>query len=157
MRTLRLGQIVALLLCFTFFACNKENVETNPSPTLSKQQILVKNTWQVDELLVNNSGNNSHYIRGGINTTGINYDAVRITFKSDGTGTYTTDRGQTFPSTWKFTSTDEQNMELSVIYPTVVTYTWNIVEINENALYNTTALSTEDNDLLVSARYVPVH
>ena len=121
-----------ILGCLIISGCKKDSAATSTTP-LTKIQILVKYSWQPDEVLRNSSCKNSHYVKDDINTTGINYSAVRIIFKEDGTGTYTTDLGQTFPATWKFTSTDQKNMEFSVSYPGIVTYTWNFVEISDNS------------------------
>ena len=121
--------LTLIFVSLAFLSCEKE--EVIPTTSLTKTQILVKYTWQIDEILRNSSGKNSRYIKGGINTTGINYNLVRITFKENGTGTYTTDLGQTFPATWKFTSSNQKNMEFSVSFPAIITYTWNFVEISD--------------------------
>jgi hypothetical protein len=155
MKAVRLLSFAMILLSATLVSCEKDN-DNNPDKPLTKAQILVKHAWQLDEVLINNGGQNGHYVRNVENSTGINYDAVKITFSENGTGTYTTDQGQTFPATWKFTTSDGQNMEFSVSYPSVVTYKWNLVVITEKEFHNTTAVSSGGSDLLVSARYVPV-
>lgn len=145
-------------MLFTPFAAYNTTVTAlTISKPLTKKEILVKYVWQIDEVLRNSNGKNSHYTKGRANTTGINYRAVRLTFKRNGTGSYTTDLGQTFPATWKFTSADERNMEFTVNYNSVViTYKWSFVEISHKSLCNTTGLSDGNTDLLVVARYVPV-
>ena len=128
------------------------------SKHLTKKQILVKHIWQVDEVLRNSDGRNTHYLKGKTNTTGINYNVIRLLFYKNGTGSYTTDLGQTFPARWKFISSDEMNIDFTVnYYSAVVTYHWRFVEISNNLLCNTTAISDGNTDLLVVARYVPVH
>src|SRR5688572_424668 len=105
--------VVIVLLSSALIFCSKENDNDSPRNSTNTEK-LVKHTWQLNEVLVSKNGVNGHYIRGGINTTGINYDLVRYTFKTDGTATYTTNLGQTFPGTWRFTSANEQNMEFKV-------------------------------------------
>ncbi len=98
-----------------FVACTKDNGPTATPTPLTRSQVLVKYNWQVDEVWRNISGVNSHYIRGGINTTGTNYDVMRLTFKADSTGTYVDENAITHTTTWKFTSADQHNMLMTGI------------------------------------------
>src|SRR5688572_19510310 len=149
-----------LIIAFIFVSCEKDNPSV-PEPTpcpdppkqLTKTEMLTQKTWQVDEVLRNISGTNTKYIKGGTNTTGTNYNLIRLTFKTDGTGTYTDEVGIVHTTTWKFASTDERNLELVIGPPSAQTFNWNLVEITEKALHNTTAVGT---NILVSARYTPV-
>lgn len=146
------------LLLLAFFvatmsqSCKKEKDPVEP-PVLTKKEILVKNTWQVDEIQRSIEGVNSYYIKGGTNTTGVNYNLIRLTFNNDGTGSYIDEVGISHTTTWKFTSANEYNMELKVGPPSAQTFNWTLVEITEKALYNTTAVGS---DVLVSARYIPL-
>jgi hypothetical protein len=86
-----------LAIALIFVACEKDNAST-PEPTpcpsvLTKKQILTQKTWQVDEVLRNISGTNTRFVKGGSNTTGTNYNLIKLTFKTDGTGTYTDEVG----------------------------------------------------------------
>ena len=114
--------------------------------------MLVQSTWRVEEVLRNISGVNSHYIRGEANTTGTNYSSVRLTFKADGTGTYTDEAGVHHATEWKFLSLDQRNVKLAVKEPYPITFIWNLVEISESSLSNTTAVGS---NTLVAARYTP--
>lgn len=149
--------LMLFLLLIPLVAHNTTVTSLTIAKPLTNRQILIKYVWQIDEVLKNSNGKNSHYLKGKINTTGINYKAVHLTFKKNGAGSYTTDLGQTFPANWKFTSSDEKNMEFTVnYYSDVITYKWNFVEISKKSLCNTTALSYGNSDLLVVARYVPL-
>ncbi len=120
----------------------------------TKTEILVKQPWQVDEVLRNIAGVNTHYLRGSVNTTGTNYDFIKLTFNSDGTGTYTDENGTTYTMTWQFTSSDEHNMQAIVnTTPTPTTFIWNLVEISENSFQQTTVIEPNG---LISDRYTPI-
>jgi hypothetical protein len=95
---------------------------------------------------------NRHYIRGGINNTGVNYNIIKLTFNANGTGTYTAEDGTTYNTTWEFTSTDEHNM-LFVVNGSE-TFVWNMVEISETSFQSTTAL--DKLGILQSTRYTPI-
>lgn len=134
--------------------CQKDKKPTHlPEPILSKKMLLVKPKWQVDEVIRNINGTNSHYIRGGINDTGVNYDLIELTFNNDGSGTYQDEVGVTHPITWQFTSSDNRNLQLNIGPPYATSFEWNLVEIAPDALHNTTAVG---GGILVSARYRPV-
>ena len=98
---------------------------------------MVEKTWQVDDLLHVISGQISHYVRGGTNNTGINYDVMRFVFKADGSGTTIQANGITYPLTWQFATADQRNIQLTV---NSTTYTWNLVEIAGNYLHATAPL-----------------
>nr|MBA4167670.1 hypothetical protein [Chitinophagaceae bacterium] len=58
--------LISASCIIVFLACKKENPAV-PVTHLSKKEILVSKTWEVDELLHNVACENSHYIRGGDN------------------------------------------------------------------------------------------
>ena len=99
-----------------------------PTP-LTKVQILTQKPWRVAQVQHVLNGVYSSYTLGGTNTTGINYDTLRFTFNTDGTGTNTNQNGITFPLTWQFTTTDQRTMLVST---NGTTYTWNMVQIAGN-------------------------
>lgn len=135
-------------------ACKKEkDPKPDPQPVLTKTQILVKFKWQVDETYRNINGTNSHYKRGGENTTGINFDVLEITFNTDGTGIYQDEVSVSHPITWQFTSSDFRNLKLNIGPPYATSFDWSLVEITEQALHNTTPVGS---GILVYARYAPV-
>ena len=146
------------LIALTTFSCKKE-ASDNPiqpnkrdtiyirdtirihdtvmSPQPTRLAILTAKTWQVDELIHVISSQISHYVRGGINNTGINYDIMRFIFKGDGSGTTIQANGITYPLTWQFTGPDQRNIQLTV---NSTTYTWNLVEISGNYLHASSPL-----------------
>lgn len=70
MNKIRFTVLVCIILSVLYYPCKKDN--TNP-PKTSKKEILIKKSWQVDEVMSSVSCENRHYIRGGINNTGVNY------------------------------------------------------------------------------------
>ncbi len=149
-------RVLSIILVFSTIlaGCQKDKNPTPlPQPILSKKMLLVKPKWQVDEVLRNINGTNSHYKRGGVNDTGVNYDLIELTFNTDGTGTYQDEVGVTHPITWQFTTSDNRNLHLNIGPPYATSFDWNLVEITPDALHNTTAVGS---GVLVSARYRPV-
>jgi hypothetical protein len=137
-------------------SCCKEPV-TPAAPVLpAKVQLIVGKTWQVKE--VNNMTNcvNTHYLRGASGNTGANYDPLRFTFEADSTGTHTDTNGNTFPFFWSFQAGDSSRINIVVIAPTPVVYTWNLVEIWADKFITTSVVTSSGNQTLVSATYVPV-
>lgn len=150
-----------LLVAFTASICLFTSCTKTTTPPedkhLTKKEILVQKPWKVDELIHNISGTNTQYIRGGINTTGIDYDLLRFVFKADGTGSHTDQFGNTYSLTWKFLTPAEQDLELTVNLPTTTTYQWNLVEIADTTLHATVKI--QDNkfgDILESFRMTQV-
>ncbi|MCY7311073.1 MAG: hypothetical protein LH619_09860 [Chitinophagaceae bacterium] len=79
---------------------------------------------------------------------------MRLSFNSDGKGTYTDENRIIHQTEWKFNSKDFQDIELKVGPPYSVTYQWSLVEITDKALYNTTFVG---DNIMVTARCIPVH
>lgn len=145
-----------LLTIAIFLGCTKNQPETPPAPTptpLTRMQILTKYTWQVDEIWTTVSGANKHYVRNGVNTTGITYEKTRMTFKADSTGSYTDETGVYHTTTWKFTSADLHNVQFNVGAPNPASYTWNMMEISDSSFSNITPVGT---GAMVASRFVPV-
>lgn len=144
--------VLSLILTALVYSCTKDNMpEENP---LTKLEILVRQPWQVDEVMSNVGCKNLHFIRGGINNTGVDYSKFRLTFKADGTGTYTNETGVTYTTAWEFTSADQHNMKLLVNSGSPQVFIWNMVEISENSFQSITAL--DKLSILQSTRYTPV-
>lgn len=151
---LSLNQLSILFVLVSLLGCSRYNKQ---SPVvLTKEQILTKTEWQVEEVAGNINGSNYHYIRGRKNNTGPNYDIYRLRFNTDGTGTYMDSQGIVYSTSWKFTSADHHNMTLTLDTPTPVTYSWNMVEISTTSFQSITILNSPGNNILQSTRYVPV-
>jgi len=120
---------------------------------LTRTQILVQKDWIIDEISQSISGLTSHYVRGGVNTTGVNYTNLKIHFNADGTGTYIDETGGPHTLNWSFTSTDQRNMHLIVGAPFANTFDWNMVELKDNYLH---ATAMQGSNILVAARYIQV-
>jgi hypothetical protein len=144
-----------IILSFFLFSCASHI--TSISKLLSaKENMLVKNPWEVEEVMSNVHGKNLHYIKGGSNTTGEDYTPYRFTFKSDNTGTYTDGGGNTYPTRWKFMSADGHNMEFIVEMSNPAVFTWNMVEISPTSFQTITALTVGDDNILQSTRCIPI-
>ena len=135
------------LVSFTFVHNNEAEVYK------TKENILTENVWKVEEVRSNLSKKNLHYLNGKENTTGVDYSVFRLTFNTDGTGTYIDTYGSVLKTTWKFTSKDKHNMSFTIQNGN--TFDWSMVEISENSFQSITELNIDGQDLLQSTRYVP--
>jgi hypothetical protein len=159
MKKLLIGSIVLTTFAFaiTLFqiSCTKE---TNAQTTnLTKEQILVQKTWKVDQLHHIIACTYSSYVSGGANTTGIDYDKLRFTFNSNGTGTHINQFGNSYTTTWQFTSSDKRNLAMTVNAATPSTFTWDMVEIADNYLHASVNLTIAgDSDNIETFRLVQV-
>jgi|GEM_PF-1728423 hypothetical protein len=129
-------------------SCKNEQVSND-------RDLLTTAVWQLEELARNDSRGNSYYLRGEKNSTGINYDAIRIKFNTDGTGFYTTDENRTFPLEWEFKNNKHDEMILRVNYGGITTYHWKMVVISNHSLYSTTSFSDQGEHLMVTTRFIP--
>jgi hypothetical protein len=145
---------ISALSFVLFLSCEKENPKNPPTTQLSKKEILVSKSWEVDELLHNVSCENSHYMRGGENTTGITYDVLRFTFNANGTGTHINQDGTAYTTTWQFLTNDDRNLRISLNGGS--TFDWNLVEITDSTVHGTVSFITEGSNILESFRLVPI-
>lgn len=146
--------ILAICVVCFFFACQKEDPNPiNPCVQLTNTQILAQKDWQIDEVWRSQGGVNSHYLRGGENTTGTNYGNLRFHFNADGTGTYIDEVGTNHTINWSFTSADERNLSLNIGPPFPVMFVWNMLELKNNYMHSTTPYSGNN---LLSARYIQI-
>jgi len=134
----------------SFFSCTKDSpIKTTKADTvyitkhdtiffrtdtLTRTQILTQKPWRVDQLIHVITGQYSAYLLGGTNTTGINYDNLRFTFKADGTGTTTDQFGTVYNLSWHFTTPDQRTMSITT---NSITYTWSMVELAGTYLHAT--------------------
>lgn len=127
--------------------CSKDDNTPAPTPTpvpaLTKEQILTQKIWRIAQLHHVISGVYSSYILGGANSTGIDYDKLRFTFKADGAGTLIDQNGISFTTTWQFTTSDKRNLEIKVNGG--LTYTWQMVQIADNYLNSSVQLTVSGN------------
>jgi hypothetical protein len=145
---LKTAAAFSLSMAIVKTSCKKEQVS-------NENNMLTSAVWQLEELARNDSKGNSYYLRGSKNSTGINYDAIRIKFNADGTGFYTTDENSTFPLEWEFKNNKHEEMVLRVNYGGITTYHWKMVVINNHSLYSTTSFSDQGEQLMVTTRYIP--
>ncbi len=154
--------IVVLVICF--FSCKKETIITGPTNTIhdtvciepTKEEIFTAKTWQIDELYRCYQGVNTHYVRGGVNTTGVNYGNLRLTFVSGGTGSYVDETNTSHTLAWNFLDTDLRNASLTIGPPFPTTYTWNLIEIKDNYLHTTSIANISGSALMLTSRYIQV-
>ena len=148
MKRLLKGSIVlaifSLAVILFQISCKKDAEAQTPTTPLTKEQILVQKTWKVDRLHHVIGGAYSSYVNGGANSTGIPYDALRFTFKSDGTGTHINQLGVTYTFNWQL-STDKRTLTVAMVTPSASTYTWEMVEIAGNYLHASTNLTIGGN------------
>ena len=125
--------IFALSVALFQISCKKE--ATAQTTTLTKQQILVEKTWRVDQLHNVLGGAYHVYENGGVNSTGIDYDNMRYTFNSDGTGTYIDEFNASHSVNWSFPTPDQRTIHFSIdgASPNI----WQMVEISGNYLHVT--------------------
>lgn len=116
--------------------CEKRNTKDDG---LQKKDILVQMPWIVDELYHSIGGKNSFYERGGMNTTGVDYDRLRFVFKADGTGNTTQQNGDVYQFDWKL-SPDERSLSLKVYFSSPLVYSWKLLEITNGYLHATAPL-----------------
>ena len=156
--------VIITLLLVSFFSCKKETIITEPATNIhdticiepTKQEILTQKTWQIDELYRCYQGVNSHFVRGGENTTGVSYGNLRLTFVDGGTGTYVDEVNTSHTLSWDFLDTKFQNANLTIGAPFPNTFTWNLIEIHDNYLHNTSIANVSGSALMLTARYIQV-
>jgi len=136
--------LVIFALSITLFqiSCKKEVTAQTTTTALTKEQLLVQKTWEMDMVYLVIGCNFSSYVKGGANTTGANYDNIRLTFNSNGNGIHIDQFGHSLPFTWHFTSSDKRSLSLTVDN---VTYLWDMVEIADNYLHSSVQVTLGGN------------
>jgi hypothetical protein len=136
-----LGASIALFQmnsCTDPITQTKTDTVYNSPDSLIKAQILVAKTWMIDQLQNEIYGVFGNYVRGGINTTGRNYDINRYKFNSDGTAIYIGEDGNTYNATWKFASSDDRTITFTFYRNGVPNINnWEMVEIADNYIHVT--------------------
>src|SRR5215203_5281630 len=101
MKTITTFLFSLFIVLLVIFSCSKEGSDTSPQPTKkdtvyirdtirihdtvislqpSRLQILTEKVWQIDEMVRSDGGIITEYNRGGINTTGISFQNMKIKF-----------------------------------------------------------------------------
>jgi hypothetical protein len=144
MKKLLFGSIVLTAFSFSIvlfqMSCSKQS--SAQSTTKTKDQILTEKTWRVDKLHHVIGGTYSSYTSGGANTTGINYNLLRFTFNSNGSGVHIDQNGVTKNFTWQFSTPDKRTLLLTL---DATTYTWDMLEIADNYLHASVNLTIGGN------------
>lgn len=108
--------------------------------TLTKEQMLTQKMWQVDYLIHEIGCVVSSYVKGGANSTGINYDIMTFKFNANGTGYTVQADGTTYQFTWNFTSTEKRDLHLVLTTASGnVPFDWHLVEVQGKYLHGTAA------------------
>ncbi|MFT3682152.1 MAG: hypothetical protein QM791_17895 [Ferruginibacter sp.] len=135
MKKISLSSLVITLISFSvilFITTGCKTSKANVSGSMSKNQLLIEKTWQVDKLYHVISGQYSSYTRGGPNTTGINYDLLRFTFNADGTGKHIGPDNKTYYFSWKLNPGDSRSLLLT---NNGRTDSWDMLEIAGDYLH----------------------
>ncbi len=149
--------LIFMVAAVTGFSGCPDKAEKKSAASSNTIDLLTSQPWQVDELIHNVSGENSHYIRGSKNTTNVNYDLMQFRFKKNGTGTHTDQYGQEHITSWQFDKKDGHTMHLVVHLGNDLSFTWRMVEIGAESVYATTAIDQQsEDDILESFRLTPV-
>jgi hypothetical protein len=152
MKLINIPLLLLICIAAVFSECKEKKAAASATIKVDKTEALCSNAWIIDEVIRNVGGVNGHFIRGGINTTGTNYQNFKIKFNSDGTGKFTDDRKETFPLTWSWVGNKQQNLRIDVSGFAI--YDWDMVELHENYLYCTT--SGFKNNNMNTARYIQI-
>jgi hypothetical protein len=132
---------VSFIILSFFPSCAKDTVttvtvkDTISLPSLSKIQILTSHVWEIQESTTAISGTVYNYERGVTNTypVGLNQAPIRLTFNTNGTGTYTDPTTTVYNSSWGFNLNDSTIISGNITYNSTVTpYTYNLVNITDS-------------------------
>jgi hypothetical protein len=140
-----------------FFSCKKDdtiitnNIHDTICPVQTRTEQLASKDWIVDHIERNISGTNSTYVRGGVNTTGVNYANMRFHFNSDGTGTYIDEVASSHTLNWNFTTSDQREIAFIIGPPFPTTFNWKMFEISGDYIHVTTPVN---HDILVASRLI---
>ncbi len=159
--TLKLSVFLFICTVLFFTACTKDNpLPTTPTKhdtvrivvhdtirihdtvisPLSRTQLLTQYSWKVDQLSHVIGCKYSSYIDGLSNTTGVQYQNLKFTFNSDGTGINVDQFGSSNSITWKFLSL-ERDLQINVLGTNPITYMWQMVELTPGYLHATVNLT----------------
>ena len=158
-----------LPICFLIIgylsACQKEKDDPTPTPPpKSNDELIVDKTWKFEYITFVSDNKLFYFERNGSNNTA-NFGNDAITFKKDGTGTYTATGSQIFTLTWKF----EDSQKTKIKY-TIKDYDlgnpkpganqvviWENIVLTENSVKYAEIYTRSDNKSIISsAKRVPL-
>jgi len=156
---MKMKMLIAVGLCAAiFFSCKKDGPGATttirdtvylPAAVLTNAQRLVANRWKVGEAWQHVNGVTTHYVRGVSDNTGNNYDVIRYQFNADGTGTTIDPQGNTYNITWQFTTTDQENLRITVNGNVV--YNYGLVNFQGTNFYQSSVF----NNSLNTGKWIP--
>jgi hypothetical protein len=89
--------------------------------TKSKEELLTEHTWKLEEITQVENNAQIYYKRGGESNTH-NFDNDKLTFLTNGTGTYSPTPEQAFDITWRFTNVQKTVMDIVITFsPSLIT------------------------------------
>jgi len=103
-------------------------------------QLLTANPWRMQEIRGVSNNVPFYYLRGGTSNTQ-SFDNDVITFRSDKTGTYTDNNGNSFAFTWDFTSSDNTKIAYTIPNSNLAP---NLVVTWENIRYKNSSLQYDE-------------
>ena len=124
--------------------------DTVTSTPLSNIQILAAHTWELKEENYDNAGTITQYVRDSVNTTGYDQDTLRLTFTTNGGGTYRDETGHIWNTTWSFTTSDDNDLILQLAGGPG--FNWSAINITDSSFDETTNSAS-----LISAKWIPVN
>jgi hypothetical protein len=106
-------QILGLILLTSLVVSCKKDANDPPEVIISRDSLLVSNTWQMQQInVVQNDGTVLFYKRGGQNNSW-NYDDDYLKFERNGTGIYNAGTQQ-YEITWQFDNSDKTELSYTI-------------------------------------------
>ena len=155
----------ALLALFilAISSCKKDDSTTPPPAQKSKEELLTAKGWKFQSITFAQDSKLYYYERGGSANTA-NFTNDLITFKTDGSGTYTATGIDVFNITWQFLDAAKSKMKYTILnYDLGVRkngvnqiVVWENVLLTETSLDYAEIYTRSDNKAIISsARRVP--
>lgn len=132
-RTLLLSVVMSAFLMIS--SCSKDNDDPSPA-TKTPEELLTQHVWKMEEITQVENNTQIFYKRGG-NTNTNNFDNDKITFLTNGTGTYSPTPAQTLNLTWQFTNSEKTKMNIVITFSasTVLTLKCSEVDLSDNRFF----------------------
>ena len=132
-RTLLLSVVMSTLIMIS--SCSKDHDEPS-TQTKTPEELLTQHVWKMEEITQVENNTQIFYKRGG-NTNTNNFDNDKITFLTNGTGTYSPTPAQTLNLTWQFTNSEKTKMNIVITFSasTVLTLKCSEVDLSDNRFF----------------------